>query len=176
MTIDGDRDCCQLTVTPLSTSNKVLISRLCLGSFGAQLDECLRRPSILFYIVHKEEKNCECKAKILNLAKSCVCVCVCVFMVLMTTVVLSTRSQDLVMLVSVRRVHVALSTAGFEGGESRVVTHVKPPRCREASRRPSALSRIRTQAIGALARGCKYCCQFLKNTIITFLNQSMARL
>ena len=36
---------------------------------------------------------------------------------------------------------------------SRVVRHVKPPRYGEASRRPRALSQIRTQAIGALALG-----------------------
>ena len=39
-----------------------------------------------------------------------VCVCVCVFMALITTLVLCARSQDLVMSVSVRRVHVVLST------------------------------------------------------------------
>ena len=37
--------------------------------------------------------------------------------------------------------------------ECRVVRHVKPPRYGEASRRPHALSRVRTQAIGALAPG-----------------------
>ena len=37
--------------------------------------------------------------------------------------------------------------------ESRVVGHVKSPRCVEASRRPRALNRVRTQAIGALAQG-----------------------
>ena len=44
------------------------------------------------------------------------CVCVCVFMALITTLVLCARSQDLVMSVSVRRVHVVFSTAGFKGG------------------------------------------------------------
>ena len=44
------------------------------------------------------------------------CMHVCVFMALITTLVLCARSQDLVMLVSVRRVHVVLSTAGFKGG------------------------------------------------------------
>ena len=39
-----------------------------------------------------------------------------VFTALMTTLVLCTRSQDLVMSVSVRRVHVILWTAGFKGG------------------------------------------------------------
>ena len=49
---------------------------------------------------------------------------------------------------NVREVYVVLSTAGFKGGG-------KP--CRktrgEASRRPRALNRVRTQAIGALALG-----------------------
>ena len=45
-----------------------------------------------------------------------VCVCVCVFMALITAQVLCARSQDLVMSVSVRRVHVVLSVAGFKGG------------------------------------------------------------
>ena len=42
---------------------------------------------------------------------------VCVFMSLITTLVLCDRSQDLVMIVSVRRVHIVFSTAGFKGGE-----------------------------------------------------------
>ena len=37
--------------------------------------------------------------------------------------------------------------------ESCVLRYVKPPRCEEASRKPRALSRVRTQAIGALAQG-----------------------
>ena len=41
---------------------------------------------------------------------------VCVFMALITAMVLCGRSQDLVLYVSVRRVHVVLSTAGFKGG------------------------------------------------------------
>ena len=41
---------------------------------------------------------------------------VCVFMALMTTLVLCARSSDLVMSVSVRRVHVVLSTGRFKGG------------------------------------------------------------
>ena len=44
------------------------------------------------------------------------CLYVCVFMVLITTLVLCARSQDLVISVSERRVHVVLSTAGFKGG------------------------------------------------------------
>ena len=74
------------------------------------------------------------------------------FMALITTLVLCARSQDSVMSVSVRRVHVVLSTlVGLRAEESRVVRHVKPPRYGEASRRPRALSGVRTQAIGALA-------------------------
>ena len=41
---------------------------------------------------------------------------VCVFMALVTTLVLCAGSQDLVMSVSARRVHVVFSTAGFKGG------------------------------------------------------------
>ena len=40
---------------------------------------------------------------------------VSVFMALITTLVLCARSQDFVMSVSVRRLHVVLSTAGFKG-------------------------------------------------------------
>ena len=40
----------------------------------------------------------------------------CVFMALITALVLCASSQDLVMSVSVRRIHVVLSTAGFKGG------------------------------------------------------------
>ena len=50
------------------------------------------------------------------LCASSLCVCVCVFMALITTQVLCARSQNSVMSVSVRRVHVVLSTAGFKGG------------------------------------------------------------
>ena len=75
-------------------------------------------------------------------------------MALITTLVLCARSQDIVMAVSVRRVYVVLSTLlDLRAEESRVVRHVKPPRCGEASKRPRALSRVRTQAIGALAKG-----------------------
>ena len=41
---------------------------------------------------------------------------VCVFMALITTLGLCGRSQDLAMSVSVRRVHVVFSTAGYKGG------------------------------------------------------------
>ena len=41
---------------------------------------------------------------------------VCVLMALTTTLVLCARSQDLVTSMSVRRVHVVVSTAGFKGG------------------------------------------------------------
>ena len=84
---------------------------------------------------------------------SFILVCLCMgFMALITTLVLCARSQDLVM--SVRSVHVVLSTLpDLRAEESRVVRHVKTPRYGEASRRPRALSRVRTQAIGALAQG-----------------------
>ena len=77
----------------------------------------------------------------------------CVFMALITTLVLCARSQDLVMSVSVRRVNVVLSIAGFKGGGKPCRKTCEPPRYGEASRRPRALSRVRTQAIGALAQG-----------------------
>ena len=70
-------------------------------------------------------------------------------MAFITILVLFVSSQNLVMSVLVRRVHVAFSTAGLRAEER----HVKPPRCGEASRKPRALSRVRTQAIGALAQG-----------------------
>ena len=69
-------------------------------------------------------------------------------MTLITTPVFCSRSQVLVM--SVRRVHVVLPTAGFKAEESRVVGRVKPPRCGEAFRKPGALRRGRARAIGAL--------------------------
>ena len=78
---------------------------------------------------------------------------VCVFMALITTLVLCARSQDLVISVSVRKVHVVLSTAGLRAEKSRVVGHVKKPRCGEESKRPRALGRVETQAIGAPAHG-----------------------
>ena len=43
-------------------------------------------------------------------------VCTYVFLALMTTLVLCARSQDFSNVVSVRRVHVVLWTAGFKGG------------------------------------------------------------
>ena len=42
---------------------------------------------------------------------------------------------------------------GLRAEESRVIRHVKPPRCGEASRKPRALTRVRTQAFGGLAQG-----------------------
>ena len=83
-----------------------------------------------------------------------VCMYVCVFMALITTLVLCARSQDLVM--SCQCVGYMLFSRlllDLRAEESRVVRHVKPPRYREASRRPRALSRVRTHAIGALAQG-----------------------
>ena len=43
-------------------------------------------------------------------------VCVYVFLALIFTLVLCARSQEFVMSVSVRRVHVLFSFAGFKGG------------------------------------------------------------
>ena len=44
------------------------------------------------------------------------CTYVCVFMALITTLILCAKFQELVMSMSVRRVHVVFSTAGFKGG------------------------------------------------------------
>ena len=71
------------------------------------------------------------------------------FTPLITATVLSARPHD--SLVSVRRVHAVFSAAGFRAQESRVLRHVKPPRCGEASRKPRALNLDRAQANGALA-------------------------
>ena len=49
----------------------------------------------------------------------CRCMYVYVFMALIITLVMCARSQGLVMPVSVRRVHVVFSTAGFNGGGKR---------------------------------------------------------
>ena len=77
-----------------------------------------------------------------------------VFMALVTTLVFYARSQDSIISVSVRKVNVVFSTVGFlRPEESRVVKHVKRPRSEEASRKPRALSRVATQAIGVLAQG-----------------------
>ena len=75
------------------------------------------------------------------------------FMALTTALVLCARSQDLV--ISCQCVgYMSLSgLLDLRAEESRIIRHVKPPRCGEASRRPHALSRVRTQAIGALAPG-----------------------
>ena len=81
-----------------------------------------------------------------------VCMSVCVFMALITTVVLCASSQHLVMSVSLCRVHVVLPTAGFKGGRKPCRKIRETPRYGEASRRPLSLSRVRTQAIGALAQ------------------------
>ena len=51
------------------------------------------------------------------------------------------------------RVYVVHSAAGFKGEESHAVRHLKPPRSGEVSGSPRALSRFRTQVIGALAQG-----------------------
>ena len=76
------------------------------------------------------------------------------FMALITTLVLCARSQDSLLSVSVRRVHVVFSTVlDLRAEESRFLRHVKPQRCEEASREPRALGWDRTKSIGALAHG-----------------------
>ena len=42
---------------------------------------------------------------------------------------------------------------GLRAEGSRVLEHVKPPRCGEGSRKPLALTRVRTQPIGVVAHG-----------------------
>ena len=54
------------------------------------------------------------------------------FMALITALVLFARSQDSLLFVSKCRVHIVFSTIGFRAEESRVLRHVKPPRCGEA--------------------------------------------
>ena len=79
---------------------------------------------------------------------------VCFFMALTTTLVLCSRSQDLVLSVSVRRVHVVFLTAGFKGGgKSCLNTHETTALRQGIQKKPRALSRVRTQAIGALTHG-----------------------
>ena len=63
------------------------------------------------------------------------------------------KVSDFVMSVSVCRVHVISRLLDLRVEESRVVRQVKSPHCREATRKPRALIRVRTQAIGALAQG-----------------------
>ena len=76
------------------------------------------------------------------------------FTALITTLVLCARSQDSILYVSVRRILVVFSTVlDLWAEESRVLRHVKPPRCGEASRKPRLLSRFQTEAIGTLAHG-----------------------
>ena len=75
-------------------------------------------------------------------------------MALTITLVLCARSEDTVMPLSARRVHVVfLTLQDLRAEESRVLRHVKPPGDGEASRKPRALSWDRTQTIGALAHG-----------------------
>ena len=75
-------------------------------------------------------------------------------MALITTLVLCARPQGLVMSFQCVRYMSFSGLLDLRAEESRVVRHVKPPRRGEASRRGiHALSRVRTQAIGALAPG-----------------------
>ena len=84
--------------------------------------------------------------KVLNWITFLVRMHVCVFMALITALVLFARSQDLVMSVSVRRVNVVFSTAGFKGGGKPCRKTRETTRYGEASRRPRTPSRVRTQA------------------------------
>ena len=80
------------------------------------------------------------------------CVYLWVFMAPITTLV--ARSQDSLLSVSVRRSLVVVSTVlDLRAEKSRVLKHVKPLPCREASRKSRAHSWDRAQAIDALAHG-----------------------
>ena len=73
------------------------------------------------------------------------------FFSLITTLVLCARSQDSLLSVSGRWVLGVVSTLlDLRAAESRVIRHLKPPCCGEASRKPRILSWDRTQAIGSL--------------------------
>ena len=74
------------------------------------------------------------------------------FMALTFALVLCARSRDSLLSMSVRRIHVLFSNAGLRAEKSRVLRHVKPPRCGEVSTKPRALNWGRTLNIGALAR------------------------
>ena len=75
-----------------------------------------------------------------------------VFMALITTLVLCTRCQDSLLSQCVGYLSYS-RLLDLKAEESRVLKHVKPPRYGEASGKPGALSRVRTQASGALAHG-----------------------
>ena len=67
--------------------------------------------------------------------------CLC-FMALIAALILCARSQDLVMSVSVRKLHVVYSTAGFKGrGKPRRKAREIAALRREAFRKPPALGR-----------------------------------
>ena len=88
----------------------------------------------------------------MNFSKRFVCLFVCMgFMALITTLVLCARSQDSVMSCQCVGYMSFFGLLDLRAEESRVLRHVKPPRCGEESRRPHALSRVRTQSIGACA-------------------------
>ena len=77
---------------------------------------------------------------------------VCVLMALTTTLVLCARSQDLVMSMPVRRVGYTSFSRPLDlrAEESRVVRHVKPLRCGEASRWPGSNPSHRCAGSGLL--------------------------
>ena len=58
--------------------------------------------------------------------KGCIIACC---MALIIAMVLCTRSQDSLLFVSLRRVHVVFSTAGFKGGGKSFRKTREPPRC-----------------------------------------------
>ena len=72
-----------------------------------------------------------------NLLSVCVCMC---SLALITTLVLCARSQEFVMSVSVRSVHVVFSFAGFKGGR-------KPCRKTRETSAPNLLSELRRNKI-----------------------------
>ena len=69
--------------------------------------------------------------------KECVCM---IFVAPITSMVWCARSQESLLSVSARRVHVVFSTSGFIGGGKRVVRRVETPRYGEPSSKPRALS------------------------------------
>ena len=62
------------------------------------------------------------------------------FTALITAMVMCAKSQDSLMSVSVRRVHVIFSTAELKGGGKPYPKTRERPHCEEASRKPRAVS------------------------------------
>ena len=74
-------------------------------------------------------------------------------MTLITAMFLHTRSQDALQSVSVRGVHVVLSTTGFNGGENSHPSTRETASPRRGIQKPRALSWDRNETIGAQAHG-----------------------